>query len=93
METIGPIDLDGDDDGGNEEPLSRGVYAVATSWGTKGLAPYMLKFHASRAIISETPSDWKMETRVTAHLSTLETVLDYYRAACEKNERKNTFGA
>jgi len=78
VETIGPIDLKGDDDGGNDEPLSHGVYAVATSWGTMGLAPYMLKFHASRAIIAEAPSDWAMETRVAAHLSALETVLACY---------------
>ena len=83
VETIGTIDPDGDGDNDDNELLSRGVYAVATSWGTVGLAPYVLKFHASRAIISEAPSDWPMETSVAAHLSTLETVLACYREVHE----------
>jgi murein peptide amidase A len=84
IETIGTIDPDGDGDNDDNELISRGVYAVATSWGTVGLAPYMLEFHAFRAIISEAPSDWPMETRVAAHLSTLETVL-----ACSRETHKS----
>ena len=36
---------DPDDPGEDAPDLAEGVYKVATSWGTQGLAPYLLHFH------------------------------------------------
>jgi murein peptide amidase A len=73
---IGDIDLDADPD---DPPLSPGVYAVPTSWGTMGLAPYLLSAHTGHAVITETPSRaWGLEARVQAHLCALRVVLDVH---------------
>ncbi len=71
---IGPIDLE---DPGEEAPnLSEGVYKVAASWGTQGLAPYLLHFHSEHVIISETPTAWQVQQRAALHLTVLDTALD-----------------
>ncbi|MBT3269387.1 M14 family metallocarboxypeptidase [Candidatus Poribacteria bacterium] len=70
---IGPIDADSDPD---DPPITPGVYPVSSSWGTVGLAPYLLAYHAPHVIISETPSAaWDIERRVAAHLAALEVTL------------------
>ena len=70
---IGP--LDPDDPGEDAPDLAEGVYKVATSWGTQGLAPYLLHFHSEHVIISETPTIWSLEQRVALHLAILDTAL------------------
>lgn len=74
VETVGPIDPDDPED----EPLSRGVYEVAKSWGTQGLAAYMLEYHARHVLIFESPMQWPLDTKVAAHLQALEVVLHHY---------------
>ena len=71
--TIGPIDPN--DPGEDAPDLAEGVYKVATSWGTQGLAPYLLHFHGEHVIISETPTVWQFEQRVALHLAILDTAL------------------
>ncbi len=71
--TIGPIDPE---DPGEDAPnLAEGVYKVADSWGTEGLAPYLLHFHSEHVIISETPTVWQLEQRAALHLMVLDTAL------------------
>ena len=71
---IGPIDPD--DPGEDAPDLAEGIYKVATSWGTQGLAPYLLHFHSEHVIISETPTVWQPEQRAALHLMILDTALD-----------------
>jgi len=79
VEAIGPIDPNGDsDEDETDAPLARGVFEVAAAWGTVGLAPYVLKYHAPHVLIFETPTSWKMETRVAGHLAALKRVLAHY---------------
>ena len=71
---VGPV---AQDDPGEDAPdIAEGVYKVATSWGTQGLAPYLLHFHSEHVIISETPTVWSLEQRVTLHLAILDTALN-----------------
>lgn len=71
---IGPIDPD--DPGEDAPDLTEGVYKIATSWGTQGLAPYLLHFHSEHVIISETPTIWHLERRAALHLTILDTALN-----------------
>ena len=71
---IGPIDPE--DPGEDAPDLAEGVYKVATSWGTQGLAPYLLHFHSEHVIISETPTIWQLEQRAALHLTVLDTALN-----------------
>ena len=71
---VGP--LDPEDPGEDAPNLAEGVYKVATSWGTQGLAPYLLHFHSEHVIISETPTVWQLEQRAALHLTILDTALD-----------------
>ena len=71
---IGP--LDPNDPGEDAPDLAEGVYKVADSWGTQGLAPYLLHFHSEHVIISETPTVWSLEQRVALHLTILDTALN-----------------
>ena len=71
---IGPIDPE--DPGEDAPDLVEGVYKVANSWGTQGLAPYLLHFHSEHVIISETPTVWSLEQRIALHLTILDTALD-----------------
>jgi hypothetical protein len=75
IRTIGDIEPDDDED---DPAVSEGVYRVATSWGTQGLAPYMLKHHASRALILETPTGWEIDRRIQVHLAALDTIIEHY---------------
>ena len=68
--------LDPEDPGEDAPDLAEGVYKVATSWGTQGLAPYLLHFHSEHVIISETPTVWQLEQRAALHLTILDTALD-----------------
>jgi len=68
--------LDPDDPGEDAPDLAEGVYKVANSWGTQGLAPYLLHFHSEHVIISETPTVWQLEQRVALHLKILDTALN-----------------
>ena len=68
--------IDPDDPGEDAPDLAEGVYKVATSWGTQGLAPYLLHFHSEHVIISETPTDWHFEQRAALHLTILDTALN-----------------
>ncbi len=68
--------LDPEDPGEDAPGLAEGVYKVATSWGTEGLAPYLLHFHSEHVIISETPTVWQLEQRAALHLTILDTALD-----------------
>ena len=72
--SIGPIDPD--DPGEDAPDLAEGVYKVATSWGTEGLAPYLLHFHSEHVIISETPTVWQLQQRAALHLTMLDTALN-----------------
>ncbi len=71
---IGP--LDAENPGEDAPEIADGVYKVATSWGTQGLAPYLLHFHSEHVIISETPTIWPLEQRVALHVAILDTALD-----------------
>ena len=71
---IGPIDPE--DPGEDAPDLAEGVYKVADSWGTQGLAPYLLHFHTEHVIISETPTVWDLDQRVALHLAILDTALN-----------------
>ena len=71
---IGPIDPE--DPGEDAPDLAEGVYKVATSWGTQGLAPYLLHFHSEHVIISETPTIWQLEQSAALHLTVLDTALN-----------------
>ena len=71
---IGPIDPE--DPGEDAPDLAEGVYKVAVSWGTQGLAPYLLHFHSEHVIISETPTVWHLDQRVALHLTILDTALN-----------------
>ena len=71
---VGP--LDPEDPGEDAPDLAEGVYKVADSWGTQGLAPYLLHFHSEHVIISETPTVWSLEQRVALHLMILDTALN-----------------
>lgn len=53
IKPIGTIDPDDDED---DPPISPGVYPISFNWSIKGLSTYILKFHASHAIICETPT-------------------------------------
>ena len=77
---IGPIDPD--DPGEDAPDLAEGVYKVATSWGTQGLAPYLLHFHSEHVIISETPTVWQLEQRAALHLTILDTALKIISERC-----------
>ena len=71
---VGP--LDPEDPGEDAPDLAEGVYKVANSWGTQGLAPYLLHFHSKHVIISETPTVWQLERRAALHLTILDTALN-----------------
>ncbi len=71
---IGPIDPE--NPGEDAPDLAEGVYKVATSWGTQGLAPYLLHFHSEHVIISETPTAWQLQQRAALHLTILDTALN-----------------
>ena len=71
---IGPIDPE--DPGEDAPDLAEGVYKVADSWGTQGLAPYLLHFHTEHVIISETPTVWHLDQRIALHLAILDTALN-----------------
>lgn len=71
---VGPIDPE--DPGEDAPDLAEGVYKVATSWGTQGLAPYLLHFHSEHVIISETPTVWELQQRASLHLTILDTALN-----------------
>ena len=71
---IGPIDPE--DPGEDAPDIAEGVYKVANSWGTQGLAPYLLHFHSEHVIISETPTVWQLERRAALHLTILDTALN-----------------
>ena len=71
---IGPIDTE--DPGEDAPDIVEGVYKVATTWGTQGLAPYLLHFHSEHVIISETPTTWQLEQRAALHLTILDTALN-----------------
>jgi len=59
-----------------DPPIVPGVYPVSMSWGTVGLAPYLLANHTPHVVITETPSTaWDLDRRVDAHLAALGTVL------------------
>ena len=73
-EAIGTIDPE--DPGEDAPDIAEGIYEVATSWGTQGLAPYLLHFHSERVIISETPTVWSLERRAALHLTILDTALN-----------------
>ncbi len=74
---VGNIDEDTDPD---DPPISPGVYPVSTSWGTIGLAPYLLATHTPHVVITETPSRaWDWEQRVRAHLRALDVVSAHHR--------------
>ena len=68
--------IDPDDPGEDAPELAEGVYKIATSWGTQGLAPYLLHFHSEHVIISETPTVWHLEQRAALHLTILDTALN-----------------
>ena len=68
--------IDPEDPGEDAPDLAEGVYKVATSWGTQGLAPYLLHFHSEHVIISETPTVWHLKQRAALHLTILDTALD-----------------
>ena len=68
--------IDPEDSGEDAPDLAEGVYKVATSWGTQGLAPYLLHFHSEHVIISETPTVWHLEQRAALHLTILDTALN-----------------
>lgn len=68
--------IDPDDPGEDAPDLAEGVYKVANSWGTQGLAPYLLHFHSEHVIISETPTVWQLEQRAALHLTILDTALN-----------------
>lgn len=68
--------IDPEDPGEDAPDLAEGVYKVANSWGTQGLAPYLLHFHSEHVIISETPTLWQLEQRVALHLTILDTALN-----------------
>ena len=68
--------IDPEDPGEDAPDLAEGVYKVATSWGTQGLAPYLLHFHSEHVIISETPTVWQLEQRAALHLAILDTALN-----------------
>ncbi len=79
VEKVGAIDPKGDsDEDDTDEPLARGVFEVAAAWGTAGLAPYVLAYHAPRVLIFETPTSWTMEMRIATHLAALKSVLAHY---------------
>ncbi len=71
---VGPIDPD--DPGEDAPDLAEGVYKVANSWGTQGLAPYLLHFHSEHVIISETPTVWELQQRAALHLTILDAALN-----------------
>ncbi len=74
VEKVGAIDLDGEEEE-NDLPISRGVYKVAPSWGTGGIVPYVLRYHADHVLIFETPTAWPMAQRTAAHLAGLDAAL------------------
>ncbi len=76
VKLIGPIDTE--DSGEDTTAVSQGVYRVASKWGAKGLAPYLLHYHSEHVIIPETPTVWEMAQRVALHLGILDTALDHY---------------
>ena len=73
-QSVGP--LDPEDPGEDAPDITEGVYKVATSWGTQGLAPYLLHYHSAHVIISETPTIWPLQQRVELHLTILDTALN-----------------
>lgn len=77
VKTIGPIDTD--DSGEDTEAITQGVYKVNSKWGMQGLAPYLLHKHSKHVIITETPTEWKLEQRIAVHLGVLDTALTYYQ--------------
>lgn len=74
--TIGPIDTD--DSGEDTTTIVKGVYNVSQNWGTKGLAPYLLKYHTKHVIITETPTSWQIDQRAALHLALMDAALSYY---------------
>ncbi len=76
VKTIGPIDTE---DSGEDAPdIAKGVYKVASEWGTQGLAPYLLHFHSEHVIITETPTAWPLAQRASLHLGVLIAALTYH---------------
>lgn len=71
---IGPVDPE--DPGEDAPEITEGVYKVAKSWGTQGLAPYLLHFHSEHVIITETPTRWQLSQRAALHLTMLDTALN-----------------
>ena len=78
LSAIGPMEPDDDERDEDDPPQSPGVYPVATSWGTQGLTSYTYAFHAAHTLISEAPTSWEFERRVSVHLTLLDTVLTHY---------------
>lgn len=70
---VGPIDPD--DPGEDAPDIAEGVYQISPTWGTVGLAPYLLHFHSEHVIIPETPTVWQLDQRVALHLTVLDTTL------------------
>lgn len=77
VQTIGPIDTD--DSGEDTEAIAQGVYKVNSKWGMQGLAPYLLHKHSKHVIITETPTEWKLDQRIALHLGVLDTALTYFK--------------
>ena len=75
VETVDPVDPDAEGD----ELISKGLYKVTEAWGTMGLAPHVLKFHAPHVMIFETPTSWTIDQRARAHRRALDAVLGYYK--------------
>lgn len=73
VKIFGPIDSD--DSGEDTTEIVQGVYKVASKWGTKGLAPYLIHFHTEHVLITETPTVWSLKQRVNLHLGVLDTAL------------------
>ncbi len=76
VKSIGPIDTE--DSGEDTTAITQGVYKVASKWGAKGLAPYLLHYHSEHVIIPETPTVWELDQRVALHLGILDTTLTHY---------------
>lgn len=76
VKSIGPIDVD--DSGEDTVAIAQGVYKVNPKWGMQGLAPYLLHKHTKHVIITETPTEWKLDQRIALHLGVLDSALTYY---------------
>jgi hypothetical protein len=43
--------------------------------GNEAMPLYVFRFHADHCITSETPTQWDIETRISAHLTVLDVAL------------------